>query len=608
MAVSIAALSLIIVSSQQRQLEDMRQAIMSSVQAGNKESAKQFDLLEQGVSQNLDRMTKSAGRSLAESTAVALKKEQGIVQAELEKSLVESAQSMAELLASVAPAAILANNFLDLIAYTKSAAQDANVIFALYFRPDGKPMTRYYDRKNAKIKGYLKTGQGKKKLDKILNAARADKSVVVVDRPVVLDGKTLGSVVLCVDKNAAREKTKTMEARFAGLIKSNTDQVTELLQGQSQEVVRSTKQLLMKIDSHNKTSLEAMAESIRKSINEFRGSTYQIVSIIGGLAIVMVTVILFILLTRISRTIQGVVGNLGGVSVRLRRTSDLITVKSDALAMGASDQAASIEETSASLEEMAAMTRATTENAASADQIMTQTNRMADESSKAMDQTAESMTRIAESGAEISKIVKSIDEISFQTNLLALNAAVEAARAGEAGAGFAVVADEVRTLALRAAEAARNTQGLIEDTVRRIDEGTTLVGSTQEAFSKMTDLAAKAAGLIREIATASSEQSQGIGQINSAMGQMDRVVQETAAGAAESADESVRLKGQAGALNDLVLELMIIVNGSARGGDGDLEADPSREPKNKAGLNRKPESEQRNRPMIAVEESDLEDF
>ena len=532
-------------------------------------------------------------------------------QADLEKSLSESAQSMAKLLASVAPAAILSNNFLDLIAYTRSASQDANVIFAFYLRPNGKPMTRYYDRKNAKIKEYLKTGQGKKRLDKILNASRSDNSAMVIEQPIKLDNKDLGSVVLCVDKRSAREKTEAMESRFADLIKANTDRATSLLKGHSQEVFGSTARLLNKIDSHNTDSANALAESIGKSVNRFKRGAYQIISIIGGLAIVVVTVILYILLARISKTIQNVVGSLGGVAIDLRHTSDVITVKSDSLAQGASDQAASIEETSASLEEMAAMTRATTENSASADAIMTQTNQVADESGQAMDRTAESMAKIAQSGAEISKIVKSIDEIAFQTNLLALNAAVEAARAGEAGAGFAVVADEVRTLALRAAEAARNTQGLIEDTVRRIDEGTALVGSTQDAFTRMTELVAKAAGLIKEIAAASTEQSQGIGQINSAMGQMDRVVQETAAGASESADESIRLKGQANTLHDLVQELTIIVNGSAQVESGESQGGgPPREPK-KASMfnrNRKPELAQPAKPMIALEESDWEDF
>ena len=166
---------------------------------------------------------------------------------------------------------------------------------------------------------------------------------------------------------------------------------------------------------------------------------------------------------------------------------------------------------------------------------MQEANRVVLEAGRYMKELKASMDKINSASDEMAKIIKTIDEIAFQTNLLALNAAVEAARAGEAGAGFAVVADEVRSLAIRAAEAAGSTTELIEGNISNINEGTTLVGTTDEAFSKVAESADKVAKLVAEIAAASGEQAQGIDQINRAAGEMDKVTQQVAANAEESA-------------------------------------------------------------------------
>jgi methyl-accepting chemotaxis protein len=232
------------------------------------------------------------------------------------------------------------------------------------------------------------------------------------------------------------------------------------------------------------------------------------------------------------------------------------------LAEGASEQAASIEETSSSLEEMSSMTKQNADNAKQANNLMLGTKGTIARASQSMGMLTTSMGEISRASEDTSKIIKTIDEIAFQTNLLALNAAVEAARAGEAGAGFAVVADEVRNLALRAAEAAKNTANLIEGTVKKVKEGSEFVAKTDQEFREVAQSVGRSSELVGEISAASVEQAQGIEQVNKAVSEMDKVVQQNAANAEESAFASEKLNAQASQMKTYVGELESLIHGS----------------------------------------------
>jgi methyl-accepting chemotaxis protein len=271
-----------------------------------------------------------------------------------------------------------------------------------------------------------------------------------------------------------------------------------------------------------------------------------------------------------AKPIMGAVEGLMESAGSITAAAGQISAASQQLAEGASEQAAAIEETSASLEEIASTTRKNAENAGYADKLMKNTYEIVGRANTSMQSLTSSMQEISAASEQTQKIVKTIDEIAFQTNLLALNAAVEAARAGEAGAGFAVVADEVRNLAMRAAESARSTGELIESTVRKIQVGVGLVQQTNQEFNEVTSMVTKSGELVGEIAAASIEQAQGIDHLNQAVQEMDKVVQQNAASAEETASVTREMNAQSSMVKNLVVGLSGLV-GTGDGTEGESE-------------------------------------
>ncbi len=265
-------------------------------------------------------------------------------------------------------------------------------------------------------------------------------------------------------------------------------------------------------------------------------SATKLAMVIGAAVAALVASLIGALIIRgVNSALKKIAESLNSGSEQVASASSQVSSSSQSLAQGASEQAASLEETSSSLEEMSSMTKRNADTA-----------QHANESMKRM---SGAIGEIEKSATETARIVKVIDEIAFQTNLLALNAAVEAARAGEAGKGFAVVAEEVRNLAMRSAEAAKNTSALIEQSVNSARNGVKIAGEV--------------AKVLDEIASASAEQAQGIGQVNTAVQQMDKVTQSNAAGAEESAAASEELNGQAEQLKAIVGDLLSLVIGKS---------------------------------------------
>ena len=285
---------------------------------------------------------------------------------------------------------------------------------------------------------------------------------------------------------------------------------------------------------------------------------------IGLLAGTLISIVIGILISRgLTGPLNKVIAGLTSGATEVTSVAGQVAGTSQQMAQGASEQASNLEQTSASLEEMASMTNQNADHANQANIVARQAAQLAETGVESMKEMQQAIDRIKNSASETAKIIKTIDEIAFQTNLLALNAAVEAARAGEAGKGFAVVAEEVRNLARRSAEAAKTTSDLIEGSQKNAEAGVQVTAEVARNLAAIKENAGKVATLIAEIAAASKEQSQGIGQVTTAVSEMDKIVQQNAANAEESASAAEQLSSQAEEVNRMVADLNAIVSGTS---------------------------------------------
>ena len=303
-------------------------------------------------------------------------------------------------------------------------------------------------------------------------------------------------------------------------------------------------------------SLEQADKQLGASIAK---ATYLVVAGLAIMAVLFATLVIRIVSNSVIKPVTRIIADLTRGADNLLDAANQVSSASHELADGATRQAASLEETSASLEEMSSMTKQNAENVSQTSLMAENARSSAEVAQQSMEKMTEAIGSIKKSADQTAVIMKTIDEIAFQTNLLALNAAVEAARAGEAGAGFAVVAEEVRSLALRSADAAKNTAQLIEESQKNADNGVKSASEVKEILTKIVDGVKKVSQLAREITVASDEQALGVNQINSAVSDVDKVTQGNAAISEEAASASEELSGQAKELSELVHSLAEVV-------------------------------------------------
>lgn len=363
-------------------------------------------------------------------------------------------------------------------------------------------------------------------------------------------------------------KDEKVETAFATLLAKNTKVKDACLRGQNalalqifiEESTTSFEHLLEILTKYQ----DAEKKRITTQTKAFRAETEK-----QGVFVLLACAagyLLFLLFGwRIRATIiQGLQGTSVALLETVRTTRgavDEIASLSQELAEGSSEGAASVEETTASMGEMGSMLKSTAENAEAARLDGCDARDAAEKGEAQIQRMTAAMDEIKASSDAVQKIVKVIDEIAFQTNLLALNAAVEAARAGEAGLGFAVVAEEVRNLAQRSASSARETADKIGDSIQKATAGVQISREVAQTFQTITDKIRKIDTVVGEIATATREQTQGIGQIDLAMNEIDKVTQSTAASAEETAAAAETLKEQSNKLETAVHALQKLLHG-----------------------------------------------
>jgi methyl-accepting chemotaxis protein len=253
-----------------------------------------------------------------------------------------------------------------------------------------------------------------------------------------------------------------------------------------------------------------------------------------------------------------VVSKVKAVASEVHRGADEISSGNANLSQRTEEQSSSLEETASSMEEMTTTVKQNADNAGQANQLAMAARDQAEKGGAVVSQAVKAMTDINDASKKIADIIGVIDDIAFQTNLLALNAAVEAARAGEQGRGFAVVASEVRSLAGRSATAAKEIKELIQDSVRKVEDGSVLVTQSGQTLEKIVASVKKVSDIVAEIAAASREQSSGIEQVNRAVMQMDELTQQNGALVEQATAASQAMAEQVRSLNEMLARYRIV--------------------------------------------------
>lgn len=344
----------------------------------------------------------------------------------------------------------------------------------------------------------------------------------------------------------------------------NVDGVQEAYVSQTLPALNTTTGTLRQIRTRYDQIAQELAGDAAQDLAQTAANGRMLILIFGIVSgIIGIAAALLIAITLL-RVLKQIIMDLDSGATQVASASQQISSASQQLSSASLQQAAAVEETASALQQSASTIQQNSDNTHRASELTILARDAADNGNTQAAAMASSMTAMKQSSGEISKVIKVIDDIAFQTNILALNAAVEAARAGEAGMGFAVVAEEVRSLAQRSAQAAKDTAAMIERSIDAADEGVTSATTVTGSLKSIGDHVRKVTALVQELSAAGQEQATGISQVTKAVTQIEQATQQNAATAEESSSAAEELSAQAVALQQVVSQLNVLVNGAKR--------------------------------------------
>ena len=414
------------------------------------------------------------------------------------------------------------------------------------------------------------TGQERATLNKVLSTNQLD---AATQEKAISIFAIQQSYLDRIDQEVLPNQKKELDALVAGPELAEAARIRRLVLDRSQqgdfgiEPSHWFQVITAKID-RMKNVEDLLAQSLQDAASSEQSLAWRGVLGYGTAALfgVIATVVFsFRMLHSLEKRFRDMADELAGAASQVATVASEVAASSQSLAAATSEQAAFLEETAASSEEFGSMARKNAENSKSVNELMDQSQRRFADTNRFLQSTVAAMDDIKSSSGKVATIVKVIDEIAFQTNLLALNAAVEAARAGDAGLGFAVVANEVRSLALRCANAAKDTVDLIEESIAKSTQGKERVDQVAGAIRAIIEESAQVKVLVDEVSVGSAEQKLGIGQISKSLNRMESITQRSAASAEQSAAAAQELTAQSSALLAVLDRLSEMVVG-AKGG------------------------------------------
>ncbi len=553
--------------------------------------------LSQQLESNLKRMQEEASSSLEESSTKALQETASSVQENLRTMRRQNGDDLIKLLALVATNSVIAKDFTTLNGYVRSAHRNPDLVFLFYRDKDKRPLTRYLQRKNTKLKSLL--AKGKPDIAKIIQAGQDDPNVLVLHHDIISDGESVGSISLAIDMTQARQQAEEMNERFDDLVDSNGEQIDSILGRESkaisnelQKVVKDVRREVTENSSKTVADITAMSNSLSsRTRNMFIvGSVVGLILLLGILLLNARSILrqlggepeaMVKLAQRIAKgdlkksensksvpgSLQGalhemrenlyrLIGNIVGEGRALSATSTELALAAEDMTGGAEQSAAKADTVAAATEEMSVnmgtVTMASEQAAQNVNVMATAMEEMSSAIQEIAGNTAKASTMTGEAvnfaksssekvnnlgtaAHEISKVTEVITEISEQTNLLALNATIEAARAGEAGKGFAVVANEIKELAKQTAEATGEIKAKIESIQSSTDDTVMEITEISKVINSVNEIVSTIAAAVEEQSVTATDISGNVNDAANGISEVNENVSQATAVAGEIA-------------------------------------------------------------------------